>query len=67
MTKSSRSLKDAAATKKKQCEYFFQQYAPIIIFTSPVVIVMGVFMATPPVALFVAALALTMQLMLHHC
>ncbi len=41
MTKSSRSPKAATATKKKQCEYFFWRYAPIIIFTSPVVIVNG--------------------------
>ncbi len=42
MMKSSRSPKAAAATKKKQCEYlFFQRYAPIIIFTSLVVVVNG--------------------------
>ncbi len=41
MTKSSRSLKAAAATKKKQCEYFFWRYAPIILFTSPVVVIDG--------------------------
>jgi hypothetical protein len=41
MIKSSRSPKAAAATKKKQCEYFFQWYAPIIIFTSLVVVVDG--------------------------
>ncbi len=41
MTKSSRSPKVAAATKKKQCQYFFWQYVPNIKFTSPVVIVNG--------------------------
>jgi hypothetical protein len=43
MTKSSRSPKATAATKKKQCEYFFfdSMYVPIIIFTSPVVVVDG--------------------------
>jgi hypothetical protein len=41
MTKSSRSPKAAAVTKKKQCEFFFQWYASIIIFTSPVVVLDG--------------------------
>ncbi len=41
MTKSSRSPKATAAMKKKQCEYFFWRYVPIIIFTSPVVVIDG--------------------------
>ncbi len=68
MTKSSRSPKATADTKKKQCEYFFSDGMRLLLYlllrlSSSMV---G-FTATPPVALFVVALASTMQLISRHC
>jgi hypothetical protein len=68
MTKSSRSPKATTATKKKQCEYFFSNgMHQLLYLLLRLLSLMVGFTATPPVALFVAASALTMQLMLHHC
>ncbi len=68
MMKSSRPQKAATATKRKQCEYFFfngmQLLLHILLRLSSSMV--G-FTATPPVALFVAASALTMQMMSRHC
>ncbi len=68
MMKSSRSPKATTATKKKQCEYFFFNSMRLLLYLLlRLLFSMVGFTATPPVALFVAASALTMQMMLHHC
>jgi hypothetical protein len=67
MTKSSRSPKAAAATKKKQCEFFFYGIHLLLYLLLRLSSSMVGFTATPPVALFVAASASTMQLMSRHC
>jgi hypothetical protein len=67
MTKSSRSPKAAAATKKKQCEYFFFDGMRLLLYLLLWLLSLMVgFTVTPPVALFVTALALTMRLMSRH-
>jgi hypothetical protein len=68
MTKSSRSPKATAATKKKQCEYFFVNGMHLLLYLLLRLLssVVG-FTSTPPVALFVAALVSMMGLMSRHC
>jgi hypothetical protein len=68
MTESSRFPKATAAMKKKQCEYFcFNGMCPLLYLLLQLLLSMVGFMATPPAALFVAALVLTVRLMSRHC